>query len=245
MRTDYDNIGIHFEEKEDIFKFAQDNIQKMKYGRTENGGFAVLPVGKKIEIWYYGDQEHIYPYSMEMFHKEPQPLRGAGAYWVNEPKGNDSALLNVFMCEGEIPIPLNIEIIDAFLWRNREIPSENGVTSIETTWYAKQIAVIKKGFEQEPSGEGMAQESLIPCGTFPVGDNEEDWKPSATAIMNGLVEEVTLRHNKVTGNKYWHLKVSCLGYTFFVVVAREYVEGTIEAGDHIEGVYWISGKLCE
>lgn len=245
MRTDYDNIGIHFEEDEDILKFARDNSPKMKYGRTEYGDFAVLPIGKKIEVWYYGDQEHLYPYSMDMFHKEPQPLRGVEAEWVNVPEGNDSALLNIVMCDGEIPIPLNIEIIDAFLWRNREIPSKNDVTSIETTWYAKQFEVIKKGFEPEPRSEGMAPESLIPCGTFTVRDNDENWEPSATALMNGLVEEATLRHNKLTGNKYWHLKVRCLGYTFFVVVAKEFTDETIEPGDHIEGGYWISGKLCE
>lgn len=245
MMTDFDNIGIHFEEKQDIFEFAQANMQKMKFGSTTQGGFAVLPMGKKIQIWYYGDQEHLYPYSMEMFHKEPEPLRGTGAEWVNMPKGNDSALLNILMCDGDFPIPLNIEIIDAFLWRNNEISQQDGVTSVETTWYAKQIEVIKKEFETEPSGEEMAPESLIPCGTFPARDNDENWKPSATALMNGLVVEANLRHNKVTGNKYWHLKVSCLGYTFFVAVAREYVEGTIEPGDHIEGFYWISGKICE
>lgn len=242
MMTDFDNIGIHFDEENELGKFARENSCKMLFGKTEFGEVAYLPIGENIEIWYYGDKEYLDPYSMEMFYKEPEVLRGFDASWVTYAKGNDSALFNMTLCDGDIPIPLNIEIIDAFIWYDQIPPLKDGIASVVTTWYPKEIKLIKKGTEKAKDKFEMARESMIPCGTFPLND-DEGWQPSATALMNGLVEEANVLTNELTGRNYWHLKVHCLGYVFYVVVASEYIDGIIEPGDYVEGYYWISGKI--
>lgn len=244
MINDYFDIGLKIESKRDLLGLAKKGKRKMKYGETEYGSYAVWEIGKNIELWYYGDENGLSPYAMEMYHKAQENLSVVGAEWVNMPENsNDSALLNCFLVGGEIGFPLNIEIVDAFLWRKYDVPSQGEETKIDATWFAKDFTLMKKGTRVDSPDE-MAAESVIPCGTFPVRNGDGNWRPSATALMNGTVVEAKLMTNDATNRKYWYLKVQCLGYLLSVVVAPEFVEGEIEPGDNIEGYYWISGKFA-
>lgn len=241
MFTDYSNIGINLGEdaRTDIINFVNANIDLAEFKQNDNGYYAVMNLGDKIELWFYGDQEGVSSLSMEMYHKVRSYNYGQFIEWVREEEGNDSALLQLFMNEGVVEFPLNIEIINPFVLNKENIADENGNVRVVMTFFAKEVSVGEGDFTEPYIG------SCIPCGTFPVESNKDTWQPSATAIVSGRVEKANLLENPVTGEKYWSVLLNCLGNYFNMVIAPELLTRDLQEGDALEGLFWISGKVCE
>ena len=93
----------------------------------------------------------------------------------------------------------------------------------------------------------MAEESCIPCGTFALPGKEDEFEPSAHAIMAGVVSFAEKRINEFSHNEYWLITVNCCGHVFDIVADCEFLKDrdTVEEGNVIYGTFWISGKIMD
>ena len=86
----------------------------------------------------------------------------------------------------------------------------------------------------------MAAESMIPCGTFPVPSNAEDFEESARLIMHGKI--ASIEHVVIGGIESLNIGLQCLGviYDFFI---DEGVLPFIEVGNVLSSVFYAICKI--
>ncbi len=111
-----------------------------------------------------------------------------------------------------------------------------------------QVAALPHQVQLFPSRElydsgaidapGFAAQSFVPSGLF--GEPDE---PEAVAVMTGVIAEVELRTNALTGASFWWLLVESLGGTFDVVAAKDDFAETPVEGGVIYGTFWLTGRL--
>ena len=76
----------------------------------------------------------------------------------------------------------------------------------------------------------MAEESLIPSGTFGIDDNFE---PSNEIIMSTKIISAEEQLNQFTNNSYYLLKANCLGINLDIIASQNDFDQTPKAGDII------------
>jgi len=85
---------------------------------------------------------------------------------------------------------------------------------------------------------GFAAQSFVPAGLFDASE-----EPEAVAVMTGVITEVELRTNRLTGAQFWWLLVESLGGTLDVVAAQDDFPSAPVEGGVIYGTFWLSGRL--
>lgn len=97
-----------------------------------------------------------------------------------------------------------------------------------------------------PSGEameqerGMAKQSLIPMGTFPLDPDDENFEESPHILFGGIVLDAAFLRDAPENDANCCLLVETLGMNFELYFRYE---GTIEPGNAVYGVAWLFGDL--
>lgn len=247
MVNDYSCIGLNIPTDDDLYDFATDMAEQTEFRQSTHGPYAVLQGGSRIELWYYGDKNGVDPYSIELYHRSPITVIGSECGWVRLPEDNmGSGLLYVFLNDGDIQFPLNVEIVDAFLYEEPFLNLDDSAKcKLNLTLFARSMDVSEndaKYYEERNGGKGLAAEGCIPCGTFPLEGQEDDFVPTATALLNGTVIEAEQLENPLTGILYWSFILKCLGHTFSAVAPLEFAKKLCK-GNIVRGYYWVSGKI--
>ena len=96
--------------------------------------------------------------------------------------------------------------------------------------------------EYKAAGKRMAAMSMIPSGTFPANENDEDFRQSANIIYTGKILDVW-KEREATENinePNYCLEVQTYELRFLLYV---WYDGTIERGTLISGVAWLFGTV--
>ncbi len=249
MANDYSTVGLRINCIEDLYEFANRWMDKASFATTEHGEFAILKMGDKIELWIYGDENGVYPEASELVYKTMHYWENIECRWIDYPEGrNDSGMMECWIKGGEEEFPLCIDVEDAFTVEKKdENGNEINRCVIDFALFARDINIFKDEDDYLNSGKRsiMAPESCIPCGTFSPKENDENFKPNATAMINGIVQTAVKLENPLTGGKFWEVEINCLGYKFVAVIAEELVQDEIAPGNVIAGVYWLSGVVYD
>ena len=245
MANDYFSLGFGFSCPEYLLCFTNAHSEAVEFKTTKHGPYGHLPIGSEIELWYYGDEQYLDPLSAELWYRSGRTLQLTDCQWLSYYENHTSImLLNGFL--DSAGFPLNIDIVNGcefFDCTESGLDDEN--CEIDVTLFARKITVYKNetSFDSEDLS-GMGAESCIPIGTFPVDDNE-DFQPSATVLLNGVVRSVHHLINPATELTYWNVTLDCCGIPFNAVIADDLVDNEIEIGNVIAGYYWLSGKLLK
>lgn len=245
MANDYFSLGFGFSCPEDLLCFTNAHSEAVEFKTTKHGPYGHLPIGSEIELWYYGDEQYLDPLSAELWYRSGRTLQLTDCQWLSYYENHTSImLLNGFL--DSAGFPLNIDIVNGCEFLDCTESGLDGENcEIDVTLFARKITVYKNetSFDSEDLS-GMGAESCIPIGTFPVDDNE-DFQPSATVLLNGVVRSVHHLINPATELTYWNVTLDCCGIPFNAVIADDLVENEIEIGNVIAGYYWLSGKLLK
>ncbi len=247
MANDYYCIGLDITTDDDLHDFAMHMAVQTDFKHSEYGPYAVLQGGDRIELWYYGNEDGVNPYSIELYHRSLSIVIGSVWGWVRFPEDRTgSGLLSVFLNDANVQFPLNVEIVDAFLYTASFLEKvESAECELDLTLFARSMEISEneaKYYEKLDGRKGLAAEGCIPCGMFPLEGQEKNFVPTATVLLSGTVTEVERLENPLTGIAYWSFILSCLGHTFSVVAPLEYAK-TLCKGNIVKGFFWASGKI--
>lgn len=243
MANDYSSLGFCFTKPEDVLHFTNEHSDEVESRLTKHGTYGLIRVGPKIELWFYGNGEYLDPLSVELWHCSGRSQQLTDCEWLYFGENHVGAfLLNGFL--DNTGFPLNVDIVNGCEFSDcTDFGMVGKSCEVDFTLFARRITVYvnEDTFDAENFG-GMAAESCIPCGAFPV-DGDNDFEPSATALLNGVVRSAHHLANPATGLSYWCVTLDCMGTQFDAVIADDLVETEIETGNVIAGYYWLSGKL--
>ena len=150
-------------------------------------------------------------------------------------------MIKIFCDEVGEPFPLNVVIPNAYAYRNIDVGER---IRIGMTMFAQNMEAYESFDDfKQASGRDMPLNGCIPYGTFALPGHEEEFTPSAKALMSGKVLAVEKRVNEYTGNEYLFITFDCAGHTFDIVADPEFVPDGVKEGNFIYGSFWISGVL--
>lgn len=178
-------------------------------------GKAVMPVGLSKRILRPDDTE----------------LDGAFYGWAGAPE--DDIEMGSYPFAFDVP---NYRMNDAL-----QLPQR---ANVQLAAFAHEIKCYENEEAFRATGNMMAVESCIPCGTFHPGEEEGVIDPpKSEVIYYGHVLETALLTNPFTLLPFYWARVTTLGGEIDLVADPETVKGTIIKNGVIGGLFWLSGRL--
>lgn len=99
---------------------------------------------------------------------------------------------------------------------------------------------------QETQEVKWAAQSFIPSsGMFMDENAPEGARPAARALFTGIVRKAEKRHNAVTHSPFYYCEIATFGGVWSAVYPAEAFADTPQAGNVIQGEYWLTGRLAD
>lgn len=143
--------------------------------------------------------------------------------------------------KNELDIPLNVYLLNGYSVHRRI--DENDVVECQLTAIPQSVKLYDCEESCFKGNKGMAVEGCIPCGTFSVKDNDEDFEESTHAIISGKVTLAEMHTNRMTGRRYAHLVMESLGVVYDVVIPENEVSMPLESIKYVSGVFVLIGHI--
>ena len=112
--------------------------------------------------------------------------------------------------------------------------------TVELYGVGSQVDVYPSEEALDADGCRMAVPSMIPMGTFPPKDSEEDFEESAHIVFVGTVLEVDTDPEADENHPNYCMTVETLEMTINLYLRHE---GPIEVGSILHGVAWLFGPV--
>lgn len=167
---------------------------------------------------------------------------------------------------GEGVYPMVFDAVDFAIHAKRQLPFE---AKVRLSGFARELTAhaSPEAYEAiEDDRPKLATRSFIPMGIFAASsaddaDNDNDadeggadeggadegggQKPSATAMLTGIVSSHHVLTNANTGHEFHWLSVDSLEATFDIIADPEVISGDIVKGGVVEVVCWFFGRLLD
>lgn len=248
-------IGVPLYSEADVQELLTPLLKKANQLESTTPGFSYLiwEAGQGSEIWFqYDEKANTVRRTKPAFkgatslairitstvENEDDPLESLLQGWVN-PEGNDTE-------NGDYPMVFTW--LDKGLHRPMEYPH---IHHFQITAFAQEL----KAYPSEdaylattkkfPSGLDddaqitIAPESFIPAGMFV----EEGDTPDPTAMFTGRVLEVKELASTLNDEPFYWFRVKTFGGEYDVVASSDVIEGELDVGGIISGVFWLYGRI--
>lgn len=146
-----------------------------------------------------------------------------------------------FETNKEYEIPLNICVLNGYSV-HRKIDANEEV-ECQLTALPQSLKLYGSQEECFKGNNGLAVESCIPCGTFSIKDNDEDFVESPRAIISGKVTLAEMHTNRLTGSQYVHLVMESLGVVYDVVIPANELSIPLEDIKYAKGTFILIGHI--
>ncbi len=136
----------------------------------------------------------------------------------------------------EIPVNISIDNAEEYAW------FENGLCLMELGGVGSNYSFYPSEEAYLASKPRMAPVSMIPMGTFPLREEDEDFEPSPHILFTGKVLDVDRNENAGPEDANCCLIIETLGLTFrlFTRCGRD-----VREGYYVHGVAWLFGMITE
>jgi hypothetical protein len=98
----------------------------------------------------------------------------------------------------------------------------------------------------------LGSQSLIPTGLFVDEPRRRFWRrsgpdpvPTANALITGIVHELELRNNSITGRDFTWLELETYGASYDVVAAVADASDDLSEGAVVQGAVWLIAALAD
>ncbi|MGF6148246.1 Uncharacterised protein [Kingella potus] len=106
-------------------------------------------------------------------------------------------------------------------------------------WFADEAAFAARQEKQEFE---WATQSFIPVGMFADENAPEGTRPAARALFTGIVRSAEQRYNTVSRSPFYYCEIETFGGIWSAVYPAAAFADTPQAGNVIQGEYWLTGK---
>ncbi len=240
------NVGADFDVKA-IIDFLNNSIKHDNSAKhshinrvcTACGEYLTAETEDGMQIWYPMDAEEegrVLGFKVHFKSAMRTRLRLDG--WTRQDDGGLTGVAHMWNEAGDTAFPMNIEIVDAGLFAEYE----SGEFTAQVAAFGYRCKLFPDLAAYEAAGTGYAPEVCIPMGAFQVAE-DEDWEPSARAIMSGVIRSARRLTNAYTGGDYYHLGAECNGLKFDVLLPAGDVQTEPVAGGYIHGIFDLTARL--
>ena len=139
---------------------------------------------------------------------------------------------------GEYEIPINVFIDNA----NDYEDMGHGFCTIDVSAMGSSIEIYKDEEDYRSAGTCMDIISMIPVGTFPLDDDDEDFEESPHILFSGKVIEAEANPDADEDEPDYCLCIETLGFEMNLFVKSD---EEIENGNIVHGVAWLFGDIVE
>jgi hypothetical protein len=165
-------------------------------------------------------------------------------------------LVEVVDATGELVYPLAVELERHAPARDRSAAGRQARLAITAFAEAIEVWPSERAYEAAhpaaivddaatPGDPALASQSLIPTGLFLDEPRRRLWRrrradpvPTAHALVTGIVRNVAVRKNSLTGREFTWLELATYGASYDAVVAPDDAEGLSE-GAVVQGGFWL------
>lgn len=248
MASHFSDIGFHFEETEDLYRFLDIAVQSAEVFELPGGSAALYQQDTGLQYWFPLDEEG-----------EPEDYNFHFASGlVNDIRVLECLQADVegqsgmYRCEIDIDDGAGLPISDVPI--NVYLPAAGLLGDWESGQAFKaQFACFAENIEIFPSrtafdaakddGERhLAHEHFIPMGTFS-RSQEADFEQSERVMFGGTVLTSGRLVNTYSNREYDHLQVTSLDMKYDVLVDPVLYDALPQPGDIIQGVFWVSALV--
>ena len=242
MANGFTDVGFFLTEEnyeEEMERMIHENIDK---GVTfEEGGetYLLLPIDNRIQLWFPFNDNTINIYDAEMHYATATFYEADSASWCDDAEGEESGLCTV---EREESSPFNMivpaPIMAPKIVENKKYKCQAACFAMDLSFYPDEKAY----HENDPYGEYYSEQSFIPTGMFPVG---EDGELSSMAHVTGYIRSLEKRTNGFTGLAYYSITVDSFGGAYEILADPEFISDDIVTGMVVSADVRISGQLMQ
>lgn len=235
------DMGAKFS-KEKLLDFlnSEDDIVSANVVHTPRGNYFTAETPDGMQIWFEEDPDDKNKVmDFNVHYKSSTRMKLILDGWAALRDNGLYGIARMINDTGETEFPLNLDILDAGLFADYE----GGEFTVQIAAFGTDVSVFSDKKEFETVETGFAAESFIPVGTFPVGESDGYWEPSAYAMLTGVIKSVRRMVNGYTRGEYYHLLVECVGLKLDVLLDAEKISGEPIAGGYIHGTFYLSARI--
>ena len=146
----------------------------------------------------------------------------------------EETLARIYLGDEKIPVNISLE-------EGSDPDLESGMICSAEIWSNEyEIGVYSSEEEYEEEETGMATVSMIPMGTFPADEKQENFTQNAFVLFTGIVREVEPNPAPKEDDPLWRLRIETYALTFDLFY---YENEPVEIGSVVEGQVWLRGTL--
>jgi hypothetical protein len=251
MASHLSSIGFPVQNEQDLYALAEKVSQKARPHDIGQGYYLSYQDPSGAAIWLHADQERqitgmnphfVGPSVMPVkivrpVHREKDhAFEGSYFAWVAPEEEHNHQ---------EGAYPLLFDAPDFLRHSQQQLPA---ILLVQLAAFAHELEVFTstEAWNQSSSdAKGMAPESFIPAGLFPVDGKANAALPSAHALISGHVLDAQKRTNQMTGKAFWWLQVQSYAAIYDVVVDPVLLKMEPRPGYLIKGSFWLSGVIVD
>lgn len=164
--------------------------------------------------------------------------------WLELPKLNEEnemsgyALFNSLENE-DIHFPMEV-------FCNKEDLVEDEIYDLDVLFYCHGINKIAKNKKEFESGnEPLAFEATIPTGSYPLDENDKDFKPTPVSLINCTITHIVSDEEVPHPENVLIVDASLLGLDIELAIVAEKKNELpkIEEGNILSGIFWAEAEL--
>ncbi|WP_141731432.1 hypothetical protein [Oligoflexus tunisiensis] len=251
MASHLSSIGFPVQNEQDLYTLAEKVSQKAKPHDIGQGYYLNYQDPSGAAIWLHADQDRqitgmnphfVGPSVMPVkivrsLHREKDhAFEGSYFAWVAPEEEHNHQ---------EGAYPLLFDAPDFLRHSQQKLPA---ILLVQIAAFAHEVDIFtteEAWKESATDAPGMAPESFIPAGLFPVDGKANAALPSAHALISGHVLDVQKRTNQMTGKGFWWLQVQSYAAIYDVVVDPILLKMEPQPGHLVKGSFWLSGVIVD
>jgi hypothetical protein len=232
-------MGAYFNQ-DDLMEFLNSSDVYVSTVYSPCGNYITAETADGMQLWFEEDKENPnYVCDFNVHFKSSTRIKLRLDGWTAQKSGGLSGLAYMWNEAGDTEFPLNLDVVDAGLFAEYE----SGEFTAQIAAFGCDVSLFPDLAAFTAADMPCAAESCIPIGTFPIHEDEENWAPSAHALLSGRIKSVQRCTNAYTGGAYYLLQVDCLGLKLDVLLNAADTKTEPVAGGYIYGVFYLTARL--
>ena len=164
--------------------------------------------------------------------------------WLELPKKNEDDEISGYALFNSIDNPDLHFPMEVFV---EEKDLKAGETyDLDVLFYCHGINKIAKNKEEfEKLKEPLKYEATIPTGSFPLDENDKDFKPSPISLINCTIKEIVSNEEVPHPDNILIFDASLLGIEIEAAIVAENKKDLpkLEKGNILSGIFWAEAEL--
>lgn len=176
--------------------------------------------------------------------KEDDTMKFVFEKWLELPRLNEENEMSGYALFNSVDNEVLHFPMEVFV--NKEDLKENEVYDLDVLFYCHGINKIAKNREEfEALNEPLNYEATIPTGSYPLDENDKDFKPSPISLINCTITNIVSNEEVPHPANILIFDASLLGIEIEAAIVAEKKSDLpkLSKGNILSGIFWAEAEL--